>query len=207
MRKPKSNPKHASGRVSAPPPNETILTEYAIAHLARYATTRAGLARVLARRVLRWSQAAAPDDPERTAALARAAEAAIPGIVERLAASGAVDDAAFAETRARRLTQSGRSRRAVAAHLQARGVDQDALKAALGDAAAPEAEQTELAAAVATTRRRRIGAYRRAPVDAEGQRKELGALARAGFSQEVAQAALRVDPDTAEALLGRLRRL
>ena len=72
-------------------------------------------------------------------------------------------------------------------------------------AALPEDADGELAAAVATARRRRIGPFRRAPADAVAARKELAMLARAGFSQDVASRALRMMPDAAEALINRLR--
>jgi regulatory protein len=62
--------------------------------------------------------------------------------------------------------------------------------------------QRELAAAVAFARRRRIGPFRKGDAD---PRRELGMLARAGYGQEVAEAALRLDAEAAEALLARLR--
>jgi regulatory protein len=175
------------------PPTEASLHEAALSHLARYATTQAGLVRVLDRRIERWARAAAADG-EAVQAAKRMARA----VATRLAASGTVDDAAFAASRASRLVRSGHSRRAVEAHLAARGV-----AAATARAAIPA--DTELAAALALAQRRRIGPFRHSPTDAETARRELGVLARAGFSREVASRALDTDPDTALELVIRLR--
>jgi regulatory protein len=172
------------------------LHDAAMAHLARYATTQAGLARVLDRRVERWARATGAE--AETVAQARAA---VRAVVARLVAAGLVDDAAFAASRARRLTQGGRSRRAVAAHLAARGVAGDAVRAAL-----PEDGQTELAAAAAFVRRRRIGPFRAGVADAEGALRELAMMARAGFDRETAIRALGLDAAAAEDLVIGLRR-
>jgi regulatory protein len=181
-----------------PLPTEAALHEAALAHLARYGASRAALTAVLDRKCLRWARAAGTE----------AAAAALPGlrqavraVVARLAAAGAVDDAAFAASRARGLARSGRSRRAIAAHLAARGVTGEDARTAL-----PDDPDAELAAALALARRRRIGPFR-APDAAADPRRELGMLARAGFSQHIASRALHTDPDTAEAILARLRRL
>ena len=145
---------------------------------------------------MRWTARASDTDTD-AGKIAAAAREAIPRIVASFAAFGAVDDAGFAATRARRLAQAGRSRRTVAAHLQARGVDPETIASVL-----PE---DELAAAAITMRRRRIGAFRAAPVEAETRAKELAALARAGFSQEIADRALALDRPEAEALITRCR--
>lgn len=178
------------------PSSEPALREAALAHLARYATTRAGLVRVLDRRIDRWAREAQPE-PEQI----REAKAAVRAVVAKLVELGAVSDAAFAELRTRSLIRTGRSRRAIAAHLAQRGVAAETAAAALpGDA------ETELAAALACALRRRIGPFRRAPVDRAGRLRELGMLARAGFAHAVASEALDTSPDAAEAIVNALRR-
>jgi regulatory protein len=183
-----------------PPPDAAELHDAALAYLARYAATEAGLRRVLDRRVDRWARQAA--DPEAVAAQVAAARAAVRTVVARLAAAGAVNDAAFAESRARSLARSGRSRRAAAAHLAAKGVD-----AATARQALPEDDGTELAAALVLARKRRIGPFRltTAP-DVNGRRRELAVLARAGFSQATARQALDMDTERAEQMINQLRR-
>lgn len=169
------------------------LHEAAVAYLARYAATRVGLRRVLERRIDRWLRAAAGKE-EDAEAVAAGARAAIDAIVARLADAGAVDDKVFAETRARRLAQSGKSRRAVSALLAAKGVDAEtaaqAIRAAPGN---------ELAAALVFARRRRIGPFRAA--DSADRRRELGMLGRAGFAAETAGSVLRMTRDEAELML------
>lgn len=185
-----------------PPPGDATLYEAALAHLARYAATEAGLRRVLDRRIDRWARSVTDSDPQAVAAQVAAARQAARQVVTRLAAAGAISDAAFAESRARSLTRAGRSRQAVAAHLAAKGVDHG-----LALAAAPDDPETQLAAALALTRRRRIGPFRLGDLpDAAGKRRELAVLARAGFPQSIAQRALAMPPDEAETLVTALRR-
>ena len=118
-----------------------------------------------------------------------------------MVARGAVDDAAFAGNRARRLLRGGRSPRAALAHLRGKGVDAETAAAAV-----PEDEDSALDAALAFCRRRRIGPFATAETDAAARNKALGALARGGFSGGVARAALAMERDAAEARLIAARR-
>lgn len=185
-------------RPAGPAPNMANLHDAALDYLARYAATEAGLRRVLERRIDRWSRRAGDPAPE-TIAAARGAAAEV---VARLVAAGAVNDAAFAESRARSLLRAGRSRRGAAAQLGAKGVDPATAQAAL-----PDDAETELAAALVLARKRRIGPFRAGPApDLAGRRRELGAMARAGFPQDVAQRALAMDSEIAETLINQFRR-
>jgi regulatory protein len=183
-------------RPAGAPPDERRLNEAALAHLARFAATEAGLRRVLARRVDRWARAAEAEGQPDVAARAAAAKGTVAAVAKRMVAQGAVDDAAFAESRARRLQRTGRSRRATLAHLRDKGVDAETAAAAL-----PEGEDAELDAALAFCRRRRIGPFARDEASPEARLKALGALARAGFGHAVAGRVLRMAPDDAEARL------
>ncbi len=185
-----------------PLPTEALLHEAALNHLARFAATEAGLRRVLERRVDRWARRTeAAGEPAETVA-PRAAEAKrhAAAVARKLAGSGAVDDVAFAAARVRRLSRGGRSRRAIAAHLAAKGVARGA-----ADAALPEGEDAELDAALAFCRRRRTGPFAPGPLPPEARLKALAALARAGFPRGVAEAALDTEPAEAEARLASLR--
>ena len=186
-RMPKSRP-------AGPAPDRAALHEAALQHLARFAATEAGLVRVLDRRIARWARDAGVE-PE-AAACSRAAAREV---ARALAGSGAVDDTAFAEARARRLVRAGRSRRAVAAHLAAKGVDAGVLAQALPP------EEDELAAALAFARRRRLGPVRGGEADADERRRELAALGRAGFPRGVAERAVAMSIDEAEACVARLK--
>lgn len=185
-------------RPAGRPPDEARLREAALAHLAKFATTEAGLARVLGNRVRRWARAAEAEGQDSAAALAEGLMAAR-RVAAAMVALGAVDDAGFAAARARRLARSGRSRRAMAAHLASKGIDSEDARAAMAEAPA------EADAALALCRRRRIGPFARAAAEPALRQKWLGILARSGFSREVAEAALDAPPDEAEARLIAMR--
>jgi regulatory protein len=180
-------------------PDDASLHQAALGHLARFAATEAGLRRVLERRADRWARRAEAEGmPAETIAAQRgAAKAAAARVAQRMVAAGAVDDAGFAAARAKRLARAGRSHRAIAAHLAAKGVDADLAQAAL-----PEAEIAELDAALAWCRRRRLGPFARQDADDPAARlKALAALARGGFPRAIAQQALDMAPEEAEARL------
>ncbi len=187
-------------RPAGPPPDASRLREAALNHLARFAATEAGLRRVLLRRVERWARRAEAEGQEVEAAVT-AGRAAAAEVAREMVAQGAVDDAAFAESRARRLARSGRSHRAALAHLAAKGVKPELARAAL-----PEEEGAELDAAIAFCRRRRIGPFGAADAPPEVRMKALAVLARAGFPRDVAQAALEMEPEAAEERLFAARR-
>jgi len=181
------------------------LHDAALSYLARYAATEAGLLRMLERRIDRWARLAQTAEADRDAIAAQtaAAKQAARGVVARLAAAGAVNDAAFAESRVRSLIRAGRSRRAIGAHLAAKGVGAEAQRRILPQ----ENTDAELAAALVLARRRRIGPFRTGdPPDAAGRRRELAIFARAGFPQSVAARALDTEAPEAEALVNQLRR-
>ncbi len=183
-----------------PTPDAASLHQAALNYLARYASTEAGLRRFLSRRIDRWAQAQA--DRDSAAAVVAAARAAIAGVVAAMVRAGAVNDAGFAEGRARSLVRSGRSRRAIQVRLLAKGIGPELARSAAGADAA-----TELTAALILARRRRIGPYRAVePQDpAAAWRKELGLLARAGFARDTAERALGMAAGDAEDRIHALR--
>ena len=193
---------------AGPAPTRAKLHEAALAHLARFSSSEAGLVRVLDRRIDRWARRAAAEasreEPGEEPPDAAPARAAAREVARALVRSGVVDDAAYAAGRARSLTRAGRSRRAIGAHLSQKGVPQEVAQAAMPEPA------SELAAALAYARRRRLGPFRRELPEgaelAEVRRKEIGALARAGFPQPVAQQALRMDREEAELAVIGLKR-
>ena len=189
---------------AGPAPTPASLREAALAHLARFAATEVGLKRVLERRVDRWARRAEQEDATPREAIAGDAARAkhwAAEVARNLTEAGAVDDAAFAASRARRLARTGRSRRAIAAHLAAKGVD-----AATVEEALPTGPEAELDAAIAFCRRRRVGPFSRAEADDTTRMKALGALARAGFAHDVARRALDMPAEDAEERLLASRR-
>jgi regulatory protein len=185
-------------------PDAASLHEAALDYLARYSATAATLRRVLQRRVQRWARAAAETGEEGIEAARAPLAAAIEAEIARMVALGAVNDAEFAASRARSLSRSGRSARFIAAHLAARGVTGATLRDVL-PGSDEEGSRTELAAALALARRRRIGPFRPADKPHDPIR-EQGILARAGFSHDTVERALATEPDQAEDLVIALRR-
>jgi regulatory protein len=185
---------------ASPPPDAGSLHQAALNHLARYAATEAGLRRVLVRRVQRWARA--QTDPEAAALVISATGEAIEAVIGRLVHAGAVSDIGFAENRAKSLVRGGQSNRSVQARLIAKGVAPDlARTASISDA------DTELAAALVLTRKRRIGPYRASEDAGPAMRmRELGLLARAGFPRDVAERALVMARGEAESRIFELRR-
>lgn len=180
--------------VDKPPPaapTKSSLHDAALRHLARYATTASGLLRVLNRRIDRWARATAAE-PEAALALRDLAKQEIASLLQ----AGLLDDAAFANMRSKSLTRAGKSRRGIAAHLAVRGVPSAVARDAL-----PDDPDAEFAAALALARKRRIGPFAVTEPDPARRLRDLAAFARAGFSQDTAQRALRMDPNEAEAML------
>ena len=180
-------------KLAGPVPDRARLHEAALLHLSRFAATEAGLVRVLDRRVQRWARAASLEGMAVDDAV-RACRAMVREVVAALVRAGIVNDATFATARAARLARAGRSRRAVAAHLAAKGVAAEVAAAAL-----PEPEQ-EILSALTYARKRRLGPFR-AEADPAARMQDLGRLARAGYSREVAERALDTAPADAEALV------
>lgn len=183
-------------------PTRAVLHEAALSYLARGAASGESVVRTLRRRIGNWARRAtrAGRDAQTVAQDAAAARERIPEIVGRLGEVGLVNDAVFAETRAKRMSSAGRSRRAISAHLAQKGIDAETVREAV-----PHDATAELAAALAFARKRRIGPFaRESEVELSrdekraAERKALGAMARAGFDFGVCERMLRMDRDDAE---------
>ncbi len=200
---PRTTPSSPAGapKTVRKPPDEASLREAALTHLGRYATSEAGLLRVLDRRIERWAREQAGDAGETTASVVSAAQRSARKLVQSLVAAGAINDAAFATQRAGSLARSGRSRRAVDAHLRARGVDPSLIADDV-----PELQGEELPAALIYARRRHLGAFRADEGGDDVQRRDLAALARAGFAAAIAWRALRTEREEALDIIARFRR-
>lgn len=145
---------------------------------------------VLERKVRRAIDAS--EDPESL----EAALAWVPEVVAELEASGMLDDRLFAELYARSLHRSGRSRRMIQAKLFRKGVPRELADRALRMVAEESADMDQ-EAAQELARRRGFGAFRRPGIvlDEARRRKELGALARAGFSFAIAKKVVDATPE------------
>jgi len=171
----------SDGTGSAPRPlTLAALEKAALDYLGRFAASRASLRRVLGRRVARAAKVGRIE----------AAQGArwIEDIVARYVASGLLDDAAYAAQQAASLHRRGASAQAIRARLAQKGVEGETIRTALAALAAEGGG--DLAAACALVRRRRLGPMRPQALRAAARAKDLGVLARAGFSGDIARRAL-----------------
>ena len=107
-------------------------------------------------------------------------------LVARYRESGLIDDRRYARLRSERLRERGASRRLIAAKLRAQGVASEIIDDVLGTAPS----ESELDAARAYVRRKRLGRFRPLERQQEERRKDLGRLARQGFDFDTAVRAL-----------------
>lgn len=193
--------KDPAAKSSTPEALEAALYEAALAHLARFAATRARLALVLARRLERMERRAAEGEEARAKdAMPREAKrAVIERVLDRLAAAGLLDDGAYAAARARRLLNRGTAPARIAADLARHGVDRTLIARLT-----PRDTTSEMLATLAYCARRRLGPF--APEGGADRAAALRALARAGFSAEAARRVLEMGRDEAEARLALARR-
>lgn len=171
-------------RAPRPPLDAAALAEMAAGYAARYATTRAKLARYLVAKVrLRgWEGEGEPP---------------VAALVERMVAAGAVDDRAWGEAKTGSLSRRGYGAGRVRGALAAGGVEAEMRDELAGTLDAR-------AAADAYARRRRLGRHAAAPRTPDEARRDMAAMARAGHGWAVAKAALggigEVDDDDATEL-------
>ncbi|MDB4944610.1 MAG: Regulatory protein recX [Labilithrix sp.] len=183
------------------PPTRASLHEAALSYLARGAASASSVTRTLERRIGNWARRAARAgrDAEEVERVAGEARELVPQIVARLGEVGLVNDVAFAVTRAKRMSTSGRSRRAITAHLAQKGVAAVTVREAV-----VQDSGAELAAAITFARKRRLGPFARQEEELTreerrlAERKQLGTMARAGFDFGVCERVLKMDLAEAE---------
>ncbi len=178
--------------MKARPITAKYLQNAAAFYLERYPSTAENLRRVLERRVRKAEMAEAPviDDVRQ----------AIDAIVAKFVDAGVIDDAAFAQTKARALHRRGSSTRLIRRKLGIAGVAGETLDKAMAgldrelDA---DPQQREWRAAVALARRRRLGPFRQKE-RAIHRDRDLAAMARGGFEYSLARKV--IDAADADAL-------
>lgn len=167
------------------PLTKTYLERAALHYLERYASSVEGLRRVLMRRVDKAAREDRGDPAE--------ASSWVEEILARFAAAGLVDDRSFAEGRAASLRRRGESARRIALKLREKGIDGDLIETVLEEEDGPDGDAAEFAAACRFARRRRLGPLRD-PLERPDRRdRDMAALARAGFSLDVARRVLDLD--------------
>jgi regulatory protein len=160
------------------------LENAALHYLKRYAATVSQLKRVLVRRVDRSIRVHGGDRPE--------ALGWVDALVDKLLRSGLINDSAYAGMKAQALRASGRSSKMIAQKLRMKGVPAELVQQKLAEATA---ELSEEEAARIWARKKRLGPFRRdVKTREENRRRDLAALARAGFSFGVAKKVIDAAP-------------
>jgi regulatory protein len=172
------------------PVTAQYLENAALHYLQRFASSSANLRRVLMGKVERSARVHGTDREE--------GAALVEALIERYLGSGLLDDKAYAEAKAASLHRRGTSTRGIRGKLALKGLETDDIDAALESVDEETPGDTELAAALAFARRRRLGPFRTAK-RAEHRDKDLAALGRVGFSYQMAKRVVDAeDPDNIE---------
>lgn len=172
-------------RVRKPPRPLTAasLENAAVYYLSRFASSSGNLRRVLMRKVAR----AARDGEE---GQAEAGAQMVDALITRYLDKGLLNDRAYAAQAASSLARRGASRYSIAGKLGQKGVDNELVAQTIAGLD-EEGGVSELAAACALARRRRLGPYRTPDKRADFREKDLASMARAGFSLNLARRVLR----------------
>ncbi len=164
------------------------LEKAALFYLERYSSSAGNLRRVLDRKInSSIREHGAPTKEEATGWVVE--------LIAKLQRNRLLDDQAYAISRVRRLYAEGKSLGRIRQTLAVKGIGKEDADAALERLAAESTVPvSDLPAAAAFARKRKIGPYRGDPAErAEMRQKDLGALARRGFSQAVAIKVLSAD--------------
>lgn len=161
------------------------LERAALAHLRRFTASSVELRRVLERRLRRAEARGEEIDRD-------ALGAAINDIITRFTARGLLNDDLLAKGLARSYRRRGLAERAIRHKLRQKGIEPDAIDAALAHADEETQLEPDLEAAWRLARRRRLGPYRRSD-RAERRERDLAALGRAGFSYGIARTVIDAD--------------
>lgn len=178
--------KPRTSRRQPKPLTAASLENAALYYLGRFATSSGNLRRVLMRKVARSTRDGEESDGQAGARM-------VDALIARFLKNGLLNDRNYAEQKAASLARRGASRYSIAGKLAQKGVEAELVSAAIDTLA--ESGASELAAACALVRRRRLGPYRAADKRAEYRQKDLASLARAGFSLDLARRVLKA-PDT-----------
>lgn len=182
-----AEPRKPRARKSPKPLTAASLENAALYYLGRFASSSGNLRRVLMRKVARSTRDGEESDSQAGARM-------VDALIARYLKSGLLNDQTYAEQMAASLARRGASRYSIAGKLAQKGVEAELVSDAIATLEAGGA--SELAAACALARRRRLGPYRTAEKRAEYRQKDLASLARAGFSLDLARRVLKA-PDIA----------
>lgn len=162
--------------------SEQRLYNSAVYYLERYEASAAKVRRVLERKLQRAERAGDEVPPE--------ALKWINNVIHKLKQQNFLSDTRYAESQVRQLSRAGKSARFMRGKLLEAGIAAETVAALLADSA-----ETELDRARIFVRKKRLGPWHPAAIRAEKAKKDLAALARAGFAYDIARAALETDAE------------
>jgi len=174
----------ADGKPKAKRPpavSRAALEAAALRYLERFDCSTARLRKVLTERIGKAARAGVEGAAE--------APAIVEELLVRYQGSGLINDERFAKNFAARQQDRGASRRMIEQKLRARGISSEVFEQV---APRNQSADGELEAAQAFARRRRLGPHRKPEAREEFRRKDLMALARAGFSYDIASRVIGV---------------
>jgi regulatory protein len=185
-----------AGQRAAPqePPSydEGTLHRLALAHLNRFDASVSGLRTTLMRKVKNTLHKCDLSEEERARRITEA-DRTLRALLERFQGSGLLDDGRFAGNLVSSWRQRGMSARAIRARLLAKGVNAGIADAALSTHRGEQSVgASEIDAATAFARRRKLGCFSGKAQDRASARRDMARMARAGFDFEVAQRALNL---------------
>lgn len=172
------------------------LERAALHYLGRFSSSEANLREVLTRKVRRRNEGFAPPSEEQAGWIA--------DVVAKCVRYGYVDDKSYATQRAELMLRRGKPLRLIRQDLRHKGIEGDLIDRVLvdlNDEAGDAVASADRRAAAAYVRRRRFGAFASADKPEEKREKELAAMARAGFSFDLAREMLAMDMDELTDLL------
>jgi regulatory protein len=173
--------KKARRQPSPPRLTAKSMENAAVHYLGRFSASTKNLRRVLQNRVLRARR--------RGGEVPADIDATIEAIIAKLMKLQLVDDTTFAQQRSLSLRRRGGSTRQIRGKLKLAGISDEQIDQAVGAADAERGDadgKGELRAALRLAERRRLGPYR-LKERKEHRQRDLAALARAGFSIDVAR--------------------
>ncbi len=162
------------------------LENAALHYLKRYATSVANLRRVLMRKVDRSLKVHGGDKAQLAAM--------VDELLGKLERSALLNDEAFARGRVASLRRRGTSSRAISFKLKQKGLDPKLVQSEL-NALEETSPDSELQAAEALARRKKLGPYGKPELRTDRRQKDLAAMVRAGFAYSLAKRVVDGEPD------------
>ena len=168
---------------------QSYLENAGLYYLERYSSSAANFRRVMRRKISRSAKF-----HENTAEEIEEFHETLEKIIARYQESGLLNDSMYAFSKVRSMRGRGHSRRKIQAKLYEKGLTSDQIDAALSeynDDMDESAKTVEMTAAEKYARKKRLGPYRQPyDDDADLYRKDMGKMARAGFSYDVVKTVL-----------------